>query len=224
LRKNYPVNTAQYIINDLPPLTPTNTVKDAQQSFSQLTYSHIPICSENEYLGCISENDVHCFDAQKQLKEYAYAMDAFFVSPSTNWLDILEAFAQSNSNIMPVLDKNNTYLGYYELSDIIAMFNETPFLNETGGILVVEKGIQEYSFSEVSQIIESNGGKIFGLFISKMDPEIVQITIKIGHQQINTIAQTFRRYAYTILSQHEEDTFMEDLKKRSDYLNRYLNI
>ena len=40
---------------------------------------------------------------------------------------------------MPVLDKSNRYLGYYEITDIIQFFHETPFLKEDGGILVVEK-------------------------------------------------------------------------------------
>ena len=68
------------------------------------------------------------------------------------WLDVLEAFAKNSTNIMPVLNEQKQYLGYYELKDIIGLFNETPFFFETGGILVVEKGINDYSFSEISQI------------------------------------------------------------------------
>ena len=41
---------------------------------------------------------------------------------------------------------------------------------------------------------------------------------------MNAIVQTFRRYNYNIISNHEEDKFLEDLKDRSKYLDRYLNI
>ncbi|NNK82694.1 MAG: acetoin utilization protein acuB, partial [Flavobacteriaceae bacterium] len=34
----------------------------------------------------------------------------------------------------------------------------------------------------------------------------------------------FRRYSYNIVSGHEDDSFLEDLKERSDYLNKYLNM
>ena len=125
---------------------------------------------------------------------------------------------------MPVLGEDNQYLGYYELSDIMSFFNNTPFLNETGGIIVLEKGLLDYSFSEVCQIVESNGNRIFGLFISKMNEETVEITLKISQSGMNSIVQTFRRYNYTIVSHHEEDKFMEDLKERSKYLDKYLNI
>ena len=40
---------------------------------------------------------------------------------------------------MPILDENNIYIGYYELKDFIQLFNDTPFLSEPGGILIVEK-------------------------------------------------------------------------------------
>ena len=176
------------------------------------------------YMGCISENDAHSYDGTKQLGDFAYSLEPFFVRENTNWLDILEAFALHNSNIMPVLSDKNKYLGYYELSDIMSLFNNTPFLNEAGGIVVIEKEQRDYSFSEICQIVESNDAKILGVFISKMNEAIVQATVKIGHTGMNAIVQTFRRYGYTIISEHEEDKFLEDLKERSNYLDKYLNI
>jgi hypothetical protein len=41
---------------------------------------------------------------------------------------------------------------------------------------------------------------------------------------MNAIVQTFRRYNYLVVSNHEEDRFLEDLKDRSNYLDKYLNI
>ncbi len=219
------MNLPDYIINDIKPLTIIDSVKDLQLLFNQLTYSHIPIKDETGiYLGCISETDAHCFDNEKPLKSYSYAMEGFFVREITNWLDVLEAFAQNSTNIMPVLDSKNGYLGYYELNDIIGLFNETPFFSEIGGILIVEKGLNDYSFSEVSQIVESNDGKLLGAFISKIENDVAQITLKIGNSGLNDIMQTFRRYSYNVVSGHEEDSYLENLKERSDYLNKYLNM
>ena len=218
------MNITQYIINDIKPFDCTENIKEVQTAFNQLTYSHIPIVKEGVYIGCISEADAYCFDSNKQIKEYLYALERFFVKETSNWLDILEAFAMHDCNIMPVLNKENNYIGYFELNDILSIFNKTPFLNETGGIIVIEKGIKEYSFSEICQIIESNDAKILGVFISKMNNSTMQATIKIGHGGMNAIVQTFRRYNYNIISNHEEDTYIEDLKERSNYLDKYLNI
>lgn len=218
------MNTHQYIINDVKPFASTKSIKELQSAFNQLTYSHFPITKDGNFEGCINATDAHCFETNKTIEEYSYAIEPFFVKLETNWLDILEAFALHNTNVMPVLDKDNNYKGYYELGDIIGIFNETPFLNEAGGIIVVEKGARDYSFSEICQIVESNDAKILGTFISRLNTETVQITIKIGHQGINEIVQTFRRYSYTVVSTHDEDLLLEDLKERSNYLNKYLDM
>ncbi len=218
------MDTEVYIINDVGPIDVSLKVKEVQSVFNQLAYTHIPVERDGQYLGCVSENDIYCFENSKPLSDFQYALEPFHVLADTNWLDVLEAFAVHKTNIMPVLGEDNRYLGYYELGDIMSLFNNTPFLNENGGIIVVEKGIKDYSFSEVCQIVESNGVRIFGAFISEMKDGTVQITLKVGHSGMNSIVQTFRRYNYVVVSHHEEDKFIEDLKERSQYLGKYLNI
>lgn len=214
----------EYIINDIKPIPISSKIKQAQVLFNQLTYSHIPVEKEGVYVGCVSETDAHCFESDKTLEEYLYAVENFHVWQHNIWLDVLEAFAQNDANIMPVLDDKNNYLGYYELNDIISLFNDTPFFAEPGGILIVEKGYNDYSFSEVSQIVESNNAKLLGAFVSNIENDVVQLTIKINNTSLNEIIQTFRRYSYNIISGHQEDIFIKNLKERSDYLNKYLNL
>ena len=216
---------SEFIINDIIPADSSSRISDLQRLFNQLTYSHIPIENSNhEYLGCLFEADAHCFESDKTINEYVYALEDFHVKNTTLWLDVLEAFARNSSNIMPVLDENNNYLGYYELNDIISLFGESPFFIDPGGILIVEKRINDYSFSEISQIVESNNGKVLGAFVSKMKNDVVQVTLKIGNVSLNEIIQTFRRYSYNIVSGHEEDSYNQSLKERSDYLKKYLNM
>jgi len=78
--------------------------------------------------------------------------------------------------------------------------------------------------SQVAQIIETNNGKILGLFISEANADFVEITIKLSLGGMNEIIQTFRRYNYEIVSEHQEDNYLNNLKERSDYLDKYLNI
>lgn len=218
------MNTLEYIINDVTPLAVETAIGEVQNSFNQLTYSHYPVFKDGTYLGCISETDAHCFESEKTLLDVQYALEGFFVRDTTNWLDILEAFAQHNTNIMPVLDSEHKYQGYYELGDIMNLFSETPFLHEPGGIIVIEHGIKDYSFSEISQIVETNEASLLGLFISNMDNNRIQATLKIAPTGLNTIVQTFRRYGYQVVSDHAEDTYLEGLKERSKYLDKYLNM
>jgi hypothetical protein len=70
----------------------------------------------------------------------------------------------------------------------------------------------------------SNNGKLLGLFISESSIDSIEITLKITLGAMNEIIQTFRRYNYEIISEHQEDNYINNLKERSDYLDKYLNI
>ena len=213
-----------YITNDLKALNSTETIEKAQDKLFDASFSHFPVLDSGIYLGCVSTIDLESLDDAKLVSDYRYTLEGFYVRDTTIWLDVLEVFAKNHTNLVPVLDENNVYLGYYEIEDIIKFFHETPFLKEPGGIIVVEKPILDYSMSEIAQIVESNNGKLLGLFISESTIDTVQVTLKISIGAINEIIQTFRRYNFEIISEHQEDLYINNLKERSDYLNKYLSI
>jgi Mg/Co/Ni transporter MgtE len=215
---------SDYITNDYKAIDSQETIADVQDFFAEVSFSHFSVLNEGTYIGCIAADDIETFDTDKKVDDYKYTLEGFFARKNMIWLDVLEVFAKNHSNIVPVLDDENSYLGYYELEDIVKFFHETPFLKEQGGIIVVEKKFVDYSMSQIAQIVESNNGKLLGLFVSEADIEKVQITIKIALGSMNDIIQTFRRYNYDIVSEHHEDNYINNLKERSDYLDKYLNI
>jgi Mg/Co/Ni transporter MgtE len=218
------LDITNYINNDFKPFESNQSIAFIQDFFADLTFSHFPVLDEGIYIGSIAADDVVTFDLNKTPKDYKYTLEGFFARSNMIWLDVLEVFAQNRTNLIPVLDETNKYVGYYELNDIVQFFAETPFLREQGGIIIVEKSIKDFSMSQVAQIVETNNGKILGLFISEATTEHVQITIKISLGGMNEIIQTFRRYNYEIISDHQEDSYLLNLKERSDYLDKYLNI
>jgi hypothetical protein len=217
-------NLAAYINKDYKPLDIHERVAVAQDFFVDVTFSHFPVMEDGVFIGNLSSEDIENFDFDKKISDYKYTLEGFFVKDNDIWLDVLGSFAQNQTSIIPVLDHNNKYLGYYEITDVIHFFNETPFLKELGSLIVVEKASNEYSFSQIAQIVEGNNGKILGFLVSDSVDSKVQITLKITSGSINEIVQTFRRYNYDIISEHQEDNFLNNLKERSDYLDKYLNI
>lgn len=213
-----------FLNTNIKALRVTDTVADAQDLFAEYPFTHFPVLDNGVYIGCAGSEDTELMDIEKTIGETRYSFERFFVRDTTMWLDVLEVFAKNETNLVPVLDAENRYLGYYEITDIIRFFDETPFLKEEGGILVVEKGLTEYSMSEVAQIVESNNGRLLGAFISESENNRVQITVKISLGGLSEIIQTFRRYNYDIVSEHQEDAYLNTLKDRSDYLDKYLNI
>lgn len=213
-----------YITNDFKAFDSQETIAVVYEFFEESTFSHFPVVEEEIYIGCIALDDVETFDSNKKVIDYRYTLERFFARTTMVWLDVLEVFAKNNTNLVPVLDEDNKYIGYYEIGDIMKFFNETPFLFEPGIIIVVKKRVVDYSTSQIAQIVESNNGRLLGLLVSASDVETIEVTLKINIGPINEIIQTFRRYDYEIISEHHEDNYINTLKERSDYLDKYLNI
>ena len=214
----------EYITNDFKAIDSQDRIADVQDFFNDLHFSHFPVIEDGIYIGSIAEDDIVTFESEKKIADFRFTLEGFFARTNTIWLDVLEIFAKNHTNLVPVLDENNKYIGYYEIEDVMRFFHETPFLKEPGGIIVVKKAVLDYSMSQITQIVESNNGKLLGLFISEADVTSVQVTMKISLGAMNDIIQTFRRYNYEIISEHQEDNYINNLRERSDYLDKYLNI
>ena len=213
-----------YINNDYKAIESSETIENIQDFFSEVLYSHFPVVEEGIYIGSIAADDIETFDLDKKIKEYRYTLEGFYARKNMIWLDVLEVFAKNHSNVVPILDDTNSYVGYYELEDIVKFFHETPFLKEQGGIIIIKTSLLNFSMSQITQIVESNNGKLLGLFVSDSDATTVEITVKIALGGVNEIIQTFRRYNYEIISEHNDDNYLNNLKERSEYLDKYLNI
>ncbi len=213
-----------HILTSLPVFKIEDSLKKVIEFFKDSTFSHVAVVEKGRFLGLLSENDLENFEIDKKVSDYRYNLETFFVRRDTNWLDVLETFARNEANVLPILGDNEDVQGYYDLTDIVGVFIDTPFFTEPGGILVVAKGIKDYSFSEIAQIVESNNTKLIGAFITGLHNDVVQVTVKIGAANLNEIIQTFRRYNYHIIFGNNDDQFLEDLKARSDYLDKYLNV
>ena len=88
----------------------------------------------------------------------------------------------------------------------------------------MEKALKDYSFSEIAQIVEGNNTRLLGAFITEIAEDHLQVTLKMGDSNINEVLQTFRRYKYQILFGSVDDDFLEELRERSNYLDKYLNV
>lgn len=212
------------LIHTVPVFDVGDTLMNITQFFKDTTFSHVAITEGRRFLGIMAENDLETFDREKKIVDYRHNLEDFYALKETSWLDVLEIFTRNEANLIPVVDEERYVLGYYDLIDILGMLIETPFFNEPGGVLVIEKGGKDHSFSEIAQIVESNNMKLLGAFITSSQNDVVQTTIKLNSERLNEVVQTFRRYNYNILFGNTDDQFLEDLRQRSDYLDKYLNV
>ncbi|QNM85521.1 CBS domain-containing protein [Polaribacter pectinis] len=219
------MNINDYILKEIKALRLKDSVKNAQKVFKNYPITHFPVIEDDKLLGSFAEDDLQTIENKdEELVAYAHLMNSFFADEKATVLELLKIFADNDTNIIPVLNKERNYMGYYDLGDVLDVFSTSPFLIEESETLIVEKLENDYSMGEVAQIVEANGAKLLGVYVSSKSNDFIQVTLKIVTNEINEIIQTFRRYDYKIVSTHENDIYLEDLKNRSDYLQKYLEM
>lgn len=187
----------EHIILNIPVFKITDSSEKVLEFFQENTYSHVAIEEDGRFLGMFSENDAETVLLETKLQDFRYELESFFVRSETNWLDVLEAFARNEANLLPIVNEKGAVKGYYNLTDIVSVFIDTPFFTDPGSILVVATGINDYSFSEIAQIVESNNARLIGGFITDTQNDVIQVTLKITTNNYNKVVQTFRRYNIT---------------------------
>jgi Mg/Co/Ni transporter MgtE len=214
-----------YITNDIKPLQLKDPVEKAKKLFNNLIFTHLPIVENDRLIGLVIEDDIkNIEESNKEISSLQYLFEYFYASEKDNWFQVFQKFASTEANILPILNEDKKYLGYIELHDILHTISNTPFLSEEGTVLIVSIEKENYSFSRIAQIIESNNATLFGAFISNLSNNITEVTLKLSSENINAIIQTFRRYNFKIELGLHEDIYLQEMKERSDYLQKYLDI
>lgn len=98
-------------------------------------------------------------------------------------------------------------------------------LKEPAGMVVLEVDSQQYSFSEISKIVEANDAQITQLNTTKNNNEgTMEVTVCVNKLEISDIVATFQRYDYIVKYYFGEELYTNELKDNYENLMNYLNI
>jgi acetolactate synthase small subunit len=91
-------------------------------------------------------------------------------------------------------------------------------------LIKVLKNTSTFSFSEICKILEVNNVKLFSIALVDSSNKDIEAIVSVDTEDLTTALRLLREFEYEVLSNHEEDDFFKDLKDRSKYLEKYLNI
>lgn len=208
-------------------LKTTDIAKDALNWMEIFRISHLPVVNNQEYLGLISDAVIYDLnDSGQIIGDQELSLIRPFVKLDQHIFDIVSLASKLKLSVIPVLDEKDHYKGVILVNELIDQLAEMSSLKEPGGIIVLELLQNDYSLSQIAQIIESNGAKVLNLYLSsKPDSTRLEITIKLNTINLLPIIQTFERFDYEVKSWHGEDDDMDSFySDRFDSLMRYLNI
>jgi acetoin utilization protein AcuB len=210
---------AKDLISDVvPALKTSDSGQKALYWMDIFRISHLPIVNNEDFLGLISDKDIYDNNmAEEPIGNHSLSLFSPFVTTEQHVYEVMEVASELQLTVIPVLDSENRYKGVITLSDLLYFFADVSALKQPGGIIVLELNSNDYSLTQIAQIVESNDAKILSSYVtSSRQSTKMEVTLKINRKDLTAIVQTFVRYNYEIKA-----SFMDENDLNSLYENRY---
>lgn len=214
------------ITEEIPPLLHSDTGEKALSWMEEFKVTHLPVLKNGNFVGVISENDLlDQMDLDKPLDVLFQHLPRPYAFDKEHIYQVLARVAEFKLSLIPILDKDEKYLGCTSVHHLLTLIANTGSIKENGGIIVLEVARTDYSMAEIAQIVESNDAKILSSYLmSSPDSMNLEVTLKINSIELDRIIRTFERYDYIIKASFQKSNYEEDLQFRYDALMNYLNL
>lgn len=210
----------------LPYLHLHDKVYQALQLMNDNQVTHLPIIDGEKFIGIISEDDLLQADNDhSDLTTLQQSFSSQSVKEDEHFLKAVQVAAENGLSVVPVISEENELTGTVTYTNLLRHASEFMSLKEPGGLIVLEMESNQYSFNEISKIIESNDAQITQLNTTN-DPQtgLMQVTIRINKPDVSDVVATFQRYEYNIKHYFGEELYVNELRNNYDNLMNYLKI
>jgi CBS domain-containing protein len=218
--------TGELRSQNLPYLHLSDKVYQALQLMNDNQVAHLPIADGDKFAGIISEDDLLLVDNDNdELNALQQSFGNTAVKNSEHFLKAIQLAAENGLSVVPIINEENDLEGAVTYNDLLKHASEFMSLNEPGGLIVLEVESNQYSFNEISKLVEANDAQITQLNTSN-DPEkgTMQVTIRINKPEISDIVATFQRYEYHVKYYFGEELYNNELRSNYENLMNYLNL
>jgi len=218
--------TGELVSQTLPYLHLQDKVYQALQLMNDNHVTHLPIVEGEKFIGIISEEDL--LQAENDNAELETLQQSFgnaAVKTNEHFLKAIQIAVENGLSVVPIINGENEIMGAIAYNDLLKNASEFMSLNEPGGLIVLEIESNQYSFNEISKLIETNDAQITQLNTSNdAETGIMEVTIRINKPEISDIVATFQRYDYNVKYFFGDELYVNELRNNYDNLMNYLKI
>ena len=217
--------TQKLIANDISPALASDSGMTVMSLMDEFKVSHLPVVEKGQLLGLISEDDIwDMYNQEKPINSILLKLKQLFVTFEHDVFEIVKMVNEHELTLIPVVD-NKRYVGAISVQSILKALASIVAMQSEGSVIILEMNKNDYSMSEMAQIIEGNNAKILSSYVSNhKNSNMIKVTLKLNVNELSPIVQTFQRYDYTITAHYDQSQSTDGLQDRYDSLMHYLNI
>ena len=210
----------------VPPLRLTDTLDQARDIMYDFHISQVPVTADGKLLGLFNEETLlNAADDRLPVSGFQPEFGRAAVQAGTHMLEALQLMNEFSLSLVPVINKDNDYLGSITAPDLLAQTARLLDVSSPGAILVLEMERSGFSLAEISKLVETNDAQVTQLnsYTDSSNGNFF-VTLKINKLEISDIIATFQRYEYKISYFFGEEQYENELRSNYDHLMNYLSI
>lgn len=216
----------ELISTKIPQLQLNDTVGKALQLIKSYKVTHLPVISDDKYLGLISEDDL--LDASNEKHLILSLQDDFIdaaIHENEHFLQAVNLSNKYQTTIVPVINEERFCLGVITHQVLLTTLGNFSGAQEIGGLIILEMERSQFSISEISKIVENNDATVLHLNTTiQAETGLLTVTIHTNKRELATIVASFERYDYTVIYYFGEEKFENEVHSNYRHLMNYLDI
>ena len=210
----------------IPPLHPDDPVRLAREEMEDQHVAHLPVIVDHKLLGIVSEDNLLNAgndDIPLDLLQAFFSRAA--VQGTNHILETIQVVNEFNLTLIPVINNEGDYLGSITSGELLKNVGKLIGTGDPGAIVVLELDKVNFSFAEISKLVETNDAQITQLntYFDTIN-KAFYITLRINRLEISDIIATFQRYEYKIKYYFGEEQYDNELRSNYNHLMNYLSI
>lgn len=216
---------SQILHTGFPSLHLTDRVSLALQLMDEYDVQHLPVLSEDHYVGLIAKSDLLDVDEDQTIATIQDQFANLSIKGEEHFLVALKMASEREFSLVPVINEQSELLGVITLANLIQQLSRFVGNEEKGGVIVLEISKRNYSFGEISRLVETNDALITQCnTFTEPESGLIIITLKVNKIEISAIVATFQRYDYAVRYYFGEESYTNELKDNYNHLLAYLNV
>ena len=219
------MQASKLISNSIISLHPEDDGNRALELMNQFRVNHLAVVKNSFFLGVVSDKEIDLWNsADEFIEEHLHNLASPHVLHSQHLFDIIEVLEKNNLSVVPVLDEEKQYQGVITNRKLLYTIAKSAAIQSIGGVIVLKMNNNDYSLTEIANIVESNNTKILSSYVtSTPESTKMELTLKLNTSDIVSIVKDLERFDYLITASYKEDESDVDFLERYEQLMRFLN-
>ncbi len=215
----------QILNTGFPSLNIADKASFALQLMDDYDVLHLPVLSEDKFVGLVAKDDLLDAEETETHLSSPHLLQNRSVKTEEHFLSALKLVSQFDLSLLAVVNDQMELVGVILAKELIKSVSLFLGIEEKGAIIVLETDKRNYSFGELSRLVETNDAYITQLnTYTEPSSGLVVITIKINKIEVSDIVATFQRYDYVVRYFFGEEQYANELQENYQHLISYLNM